>query len=204
MLIYQKKSSRKIVHYSGCRYLKTHMDDNWGTFDSLAEAHAAGYRLCKCCSPIARHYRLEQKQILQYCAEAGLSCYQTDGSVNVTTPYSRWKIITSGRKNLLFLYHQNTNPYWKDDGHISIIPGYHSQAIRKDSIVEYLKSIVEHDAYRQIHPAYIPKPPKAERAPAPKGSKRWHKEQRKATRLKRRSEIRNVMNLIDQLQAANY
>lgn len=204
MLLYQKKSSRKIVHYSGCRYLKEHMDDNRGTFNTIVEAHSAGYRLCKCCSPIAQHYREERKQILQFCAEAGLSCYQTDGSVKVATPRSQWKIITSGRKNLLFLYHRNTNPYWKDDGQVSIVPGYHSQAVRKNSIVDYLKYIIEHDAYRNRHPAYIAKPPKAERAPAPKGSKRWYKEQRKATRRKRSDEIRNVLNLIDQLQVVNY
>lgn len=202
MLMYQKKSSRKIVHYSGCRYLKEHTDDSWGTFESAEVAHAAGYRICKYCSPIAAHFRQESKQILQYCAEAGLSCYQTDGTVKVTTPYSRWEIITSGKKNGLFLYHQNTNPDWKDTGHLSIVPGYHSQAVRKDSILEYLKYIVSHDAYRRVNPTYIPKPPKEERPPAPKGSKRWYKEQRKAVHLKRRSDIRNVLNLIDQLQTA--
>lgn len=203
MLIYQKKSSRKIVHYSGCKYLNRSSSSAWGTFDTIEEAHAAGYRICKCCSPIARHFREERSQILQYCATEGLSCYQADGMVKVTTPYSQWKIITSGKKNQMFLYHKNTNPYWKDDGEISIVPGYHSQAVRKHSIADYLKFIIAHDTYRKAHPAYFPKQPKTAKPPAIKGTKRWHKEQNRASRLKRRNEIHNVLNLIDQLRAAN-
>lgn len=200
MLFYAEKSSRKIVHYSGCKYLTKRMTKSRGSFDSIEDAHLAGYRLCKCCSPIARHYQKERRQILNFCAAEGLSCYQSDGRIIVTTPMSRWQIITAGKKNTLFLYHKNTNSNWKD-ARQSMIPGYHSQAVRKDTICGYLAYISAHDAYRCAHPAYSPKPPRCERPPAKKGSKRWRKEQRRDAQHRKRSDIRNVLNLIDHLQS---
>ncbi|MEA4920011.1 MAG: hypothetical protein VB078_03710 [Clostridiaceae bacterium] len=203
MLFYMKKSSRKIVHYSGCKYLKGSMSTTMGAFQTIEEAHAAGYRVCRCCSPIAKRFQKECAQILKFCAHEGLSCYQSDGMIAISTPRSQWKIITVGKHNKIFLYHQNTNPYHRED-HASLVPGYHSQAIRKDSIIEYLLYIVEHDAFRLANPTHIPKPPKSARKGAPKGSKRWHKEQHKLTKLKRRNAIKNVVHLIDQLQAASH
>lgn len=203
MFYYLKKSSRKIIHYSGCRYFAKHTADGFGVFETLEAAHTAGYRLCKCCTPIAQRYHKEKKEIMTLCATEGLSCYQSDGRIHVQTPRSQWQIITAGKKNTLFLYHKNTDPK-RIDAIESILPGYHSQAVRKTSICDYLKFIVEHDTYRRFHPEFKPHLSKADRPAAQKGTKRWKKEQRRDARYKKRSAVSNVINLIDQLQAAAY
>ena len=200
VLFYLKKSKRNIIHHSGCRYFADHTAGNWGSFDTLEDALAAGYRQCKCCSPVGRQYQKERHQILRLCASEGLSCYQADGRIFVTTPTSNWIILACGKKNHLFLYHKNTQFHPKETQDC-LIPGYHSQAIRKKTICGYLEFIVSHDKFRYTNPLDLPKMPKCVPPAAQKGTKRWRKEQRNNSLRKRRWEIRNVLDLIDGLHS---
>ena len=75
-----------------------------------------------------------------------MSYWLEDGQLHVYTPRSKWRIIVNGRDNKIFLYHKNT--YSKYEKIPSIIPGYHSQAIRSKTIVGYLEYIIQHDIYR--------------------------------------------------------
>lgn len=60
-------------------------------------------------------------------------------------------MLVHGNDRKLWLYHKNT--YNKDDPiHPTIVPGYHSQAHRAKTILEYLEYTVRHDAYRRNHP----------------------------------------------------
>jgi hypothetical protein len=87
----------------------------------------------------------EQEAVNQFCQQNGVSCWHEDGQIHVQTPQSKWKIITSGKGNKLFLYHKNA--FHKEESIPSIIPGYHSQAARSKTIVGYLEYIVQHDTY---------------------------------------------------------
>ena len=107
----------------------------------------AGYRMCNCCSLVGMRLRKEQNAVNHFCQENGVSCWLEDGQLHVHTPKSKWRIIVNGKANKLFLYHKNT--YQKYEKIPSIVPGYHSQAIRSKTIVGYLEYIIQHDIYRR-------------------------------------------------------
>ena len=90
--------------------------------------------------------RKEQEIVNQFCQENGVSCWLYDGQLHILTPKSEWRIIVNGKANKLFLYHKNT--YEKYEKIPSIVPGFHSQAIRSTTIAGYLDYIVQHDAFR--------------------------------------------------------
>ena len=88
---------------------------------------------------------------------------------------------------------------------VSAIRGYHNQHIRFQSLLQYFTYITSHDAYRMHHPgapraALTKKPPK-QKEPPRKGTKRWHKEQTRRRAAERKRAIRNVLALIDSLDA---
>lgn len=197
MMFYSKKDNKKIVHFSNCHYVRKIKKDNLEKFNTIEEARNAGYRVCNCCAPIAGHVRKEKKAIEDFCRKEGLSFHMHDGVLIICSPRSKWKIITNGSKKKLFLYHKNENKYIKSK---SMITGYHSQAIRKDCIVEYLKYIIQHDEWRRYHPINLP----VSKISAPqKGTKRWRKQQTKEKRHDRKMQISNVLSMIESLQKSD-
>lgn len=101
------------------------------------------------------------------------------------------------------LYHKNTE--FRASDAASAIRGYHNQHIRFQSLLQYFTYITSHDAYRMHHPgapraALTKKPPK-QKEPPRKGTKRWHKEQTRRRAAERKRAIRNVLALIDSLDA---
>lgn len=207
MLFYSKTNDEKIVHWCGCHYVKHIKKVNRAVFETLEEAHKLGYRLCNCCAPIAKYYRKECKAIETFCQSEGLSCRLYDGTLKIQSPYSSWKIITSGQKHQLFLYHKNELKYIKK-GQNSICPGYHSQKTREETVIGYLKYIIAHDVWRRenplikpsVKPAVKQSPKSVAERPAPiKGTKRWRKKQEKAKRQERKRQIGLVFSLLEQL-----
>lgn len=207
MLLYSKAKEEKIVHFCGCHYVKHIKKSNRATFQTLKEAHKLGYRLCNCCAPIAKHYRKEYKEIETFCQSEGLSCRLYDGTLEIDSPYSSWKIITSGKKSKLFLYHKNELQYIKK-GQESICPGYHSQKTREETVIGYLKYIIVHDVWRRENPLVkpiekslvkYPLKPATQRLVPIKGTKRWRKEQKRAKRKERGRQIGLVFSLLEQL-----
>ena len=97
------------------------------------------------------------------------------------------------------MYHKNTKTLPSDEQ--SFVPGYHYKRVQYGSLMEYLEYIKEHDFYRNRHPEM--NKPKAKKAPAKKGTKRWHKEQAKLKSIERKRSIRNVLNIIDSFNS-NY
>ena len=59
MYYYSKRSRSKIVHQSTCQHIQNVSVEDAGSFENLEDAYAAGYRLCRHCSPIAKLYRKE-------------------------------------------------------------------------------------------------------------------------------------------------
>lgn len=173
-----------------------------GTFETLSEAFDAGYRPCRRCNPILRQYRKEQMAILDYCRENGMSFHLNDRYLSIISPISQWRVTVSPSGTTM-LYHKNTELRASDAA--SAIRGYHNQHICFRSLPEYFSYITSHDAYRMHHPeapraALTKKPPK-QKEPPRKGTKRWHKEQTRRRAAERRRAIRNVLELIDSLDA---
>ena len=101
------------------------------------------------------------------------------------------------------LYHKNTE--FRASDAASAIRGYHNQRISFKSLLQHFTYITSHDAFRMHHPeapraALAQKPPK-QKEPPRKGTKRWHKEQTRRRAAERRRAIRNVLELIDSLDA---
>lgn len=200
MVFYSRASRSKIVHLSNCRFVKKIRKSNRAYFETLEDAREAGFRLCNCCAPIAKHFRKESKSIEEFCRKEGLSVYLHDGVLIIRAPHhSKWKLITAGKNNKLFLYHKNTLPE-REGMPDSEIPGYHSQAVHKKTIIAYLQYIISHDAWRRNHPVALP----VAKRPAPqKGTKRWFAEQKKGKRRQLKMQIQNVLTLIDSVQAGD-
>ena len=67
MYYYSKRSRSKIVHQSTCQHIQNVSVEDVGSFENLEDAYAAGYRLCRHCSPIAKLYRKESDVLQGYC-----------------------------------------------------------------------------------------------------------------------------------------
>lgn len=146
MVFYSIKSNEKVFHLPHCKIVRRIRKENKRQFATPEEARAAGYRMCNCCSIAGIRLRKEQEAVNRFCQKNGISCWLDDGLLHVLTPQSEWRIIVSGKAHKLFLYHKNT--YEKNEKIPSIVPGFHSQAIRSTTIVGYLDYIIQHDAFR--------------------------------------------------------
>lgn len=168
------------------------MNGEWiESFRTREEAKDRNYHFCKYCSPMVKYYRAELLNIKNYASENGLIFDYYDNSISIRTPYSQWKIIVNGRKKDIFLYHKNI--YGKSFDN-SLVPGYHSQAVRRKSIVEYMKYIVKHDRYRLQNPSYHR--PLADESVKP-GTKRYKKLVKKQKKQERYDGIMRTLALID-------
>lgn len=145
MVFYSIKSNEKVFHLPHCNVNRRIRKEYKKQFFNEEEARIAGYRMCNCCSVVGARLKKEQEAVNQFCQQNGVACWHEDGQIHIQTPESKWKIITSGKGNKLFLYHKNA--FHKEDSIPSIVPGYHSQAARSKTIVGYLDYIVQHDAY---------------------------------------------------------
>lgn len=190
MFYYSTKSSKKILHVGNCHHIKAIKEENLAAISNAAQARNEGFRICKCCSPISKDYKENEKEICKYAYENGLRCYMSKGSMYVQTVHDKWLILASGENNYA-LHHKN-----KYDGENSdSVPGYHNQHFWGIGIMEMMKYISEHEWYRMIHPLHI----KHEKAPPRKGTKRWISQQRTQKKKERKKQIRNVLDLIDSL-----
>ena len=225
LLVYSIGSHRRIAHFPHCKIINRIAKENRRTFASLEEAQENGYRLCNCCPSVAQKYRKERKAVDAFCRENGLEISLKNGALHIRSRHDRWQIISNGQYNKLCLYHKNKGPR-RPEKIPSTIPGFHSQAYRAESILDYLRSIRRHDNYRDIHPCteweepetiqYKPSPLKQmlmekglisaeQSAPGPpiKGSKRYRKEQKIKKEEKRRVQLDRVFALIDKISATN-
>ncbi len=197
MYYYCKNSKKKIIHSFECFHVNNTEIDNIGCFDSLTEAYERGYRLCKHCSPLIKHYKREDNEIVDFCRKNGLSVHLGNQCISIVSIGSKWKIALD-KKNRIVLYHKNDFTTSKD--RLSQISGYHLQGdARRNSIVAYLQYIVDHDYYRMLNPVYIPEKKKKESPPPRKGTKRYKSNQRRIEKYERKKAIKNVLDLIESL-----
>ncbi len=214
------KSSGKTVHLPHCRFLRRIPEENVRSFESLNEAIKAGYRLCNCCPSIAYRIGKEKDGINSFCNEKKFKTELINGALHITSALDSWQIITYGSRNALFLYHKNTGKYSKGK---SVIPGYHLQKCRYDTIMEYLRYINSHDIYRREHPLHAGKPaadreiifesvinkykPAYTFPPSRRkirNSKKHIKEQTKKERMKRCEEAARAKAMLEELEASGF
>ena len=150
MYYYSKRSRSKIVHQSTCQHIQNVSVEDVGSFENLEDAYAAGYRLCRHCSPIAKLYRKESDVLQGYCQSHAASVFFKDRFIGISTPISDWRIIPSGKGNEVVLYHKNT----LGDKKTGPVPRYHLQWVSQNTISGYLEYISDHDLYRNMHPLY--------------------------------------------------
>lgn len=196
MYYYSKNSRSKIIHTEDCRYHLAIGEEHLGTFQTLAEAHAAGYRLCKVCNPLVGLFHAEEEALMEICRQQGLSISLRRNFISISTPRSSWRILADDNRNHTKLYHRNDfGP--KQSGSVA---GYHDQHVNYATLQEYLGYIIDHDYYRMIHPLYSAPQPK----PAPvKGTKRYRKAQAREKRKAKQAAVWNVLSIIDSLSAQN-
>ena len=151
-------------------------------------------------APIWKYYHQEEDAIMDICMENFITCFLQGKSLVIETPVSIWKIITNGQKKSMFLYHRNEMDSDVVDDPNALIPNYHSQSCRRNTIVEYLEYIIAHDFYREKNPVKYSAKNKPD---SQKGTKRHKKEMKKAKSRKKRYETKRVMDLIEQLGQEN-
>lgn len=155
---YRIDEPEKRFHAAGCPCCQERKTEEgrevWKPLQSVEEAKALGLQRCGQCSGIGKRFENDREQILDYCAKHGLTCELEDDQLKVASGCGNWKLLVHGNDRKLWLYHKNT--YNKDDPlHPTIVPGYHSQAYRAKTILEYLEYIVQHDAYRKNNPVKV-------------------------------------------------
>ena len=85
-------------------------------------------------APIWKYYHQEEDAIMNICMENFISCFLQGKALVIETPVSTWKIITNGQKKSMFLYHRNEMETDEIDNPNALIPNYHSQSCRRNTI----------------------------------------------------------------------
>lgn len=172
-LFYREGDPQKLYHDRACPCCKPFREGpgylQWKPLFGRADAAALGLTACDRCSPLGIRYGQARTQIESFCSQRGMQCVLRDGEIDVTTPIGGWRLVWKG-KDKIWLYHKNTHRSHLTES--EDIPGYHSQAIHKKTIMEYLEYIVQHDLYRKNSP--LPETGSVPAAKPPKPTHRGH------------------------------
>lgn len=196
MFVASKKGSAKILHNQQCFYGERIQRKDRLLFYTLEEGERAGYHSCKYCSAIGRYYRKEKTKIKQFCEENKMLLQHRNTEIHVQMPLSQWKIVWDGKKGHIFLYHKNIFRRFMEEK--EEVPGYHRQPVTKTSIYGYLKYIVLHDKWIFHHGNGEENKPKESYHGIRR--KKYIIQVRRMKKKERRSSIRRVYNLLEQLE----
>ena len=194
MYYYNKKSSRKIIHTKECFRINNKDINDIGWFETLDEAYAKGYRLCRNCSILKKALKNQCDEIKEFTRKKRMEFFVHDKFIAISSPYGEWKLVPSRQGGHIVLYHLNE---FKNEKKSSRVPGFHKQHTFFDDIMGYLRYIEDHDFYRMVNPLYI-KPNKPKKTP-PKGSRAYKNMQKKAAYIANKRAIANVLNIIESL-----
>ena len=198
MFYYNKNSCYKIFHTKECDCIKYSNEDDIRKFPNWVIASSKGYQLCEKCNLLLKKYILEKESVLRFCQQYGFSFEYTETAITIKTSMSKWKIALNNTGMRLDLYHRNK---FKDENS-SFIPEFHFQNSNCDTIMGYLDYIYWHDIYRRYHPLKKSSIyPKLNSPPPKKGTKRYHKNERRIKRNARKKSIANVLSLIKSLES---
>lgn len=194
MFIGTSSHGEKIFHDSQCDYVQRIKEKNQVYFYSAEEAREKGWRMCNCCSYMGKHFHKEQNEIGELQRKHGLDVQLYDGAVYIETSIAPWKIIVTGKNHRMLLYHGNHEHYNEcERRNGKLIYHYHFQGdISKNTIIEYMEYLVEHDRWRAKTPydyKLLPRHTKKQRA-------YYDKQKQKA----KKKAICRVYNLIEKMQ----
>ena len=63
MVYYRKLGNEKIIHVGWCTHVRRMEKGSVGKFRTVAEAEAKGYRVCLCCEPEMRKYKMLPQRV---------------------------------------------------------------------------------------------------------------------------------------------
>lgn len=131
-----------IIHKNTCSYSKRTLENNSLYVSSVCDELSNGHRFCKCCckNNIIENFTelMEENSIVYQLSD--------DGSTEIETPVSKWKIVYYGDKPVL--YHKND--YYVQST-VSKIEGYHFQTNKLKNVHSIINYIICHDDYRKAH-----------------------------------------------------
>lgn len=154
-----------------------------------------GYTLCRCCSYLGQDYRKDKLKIEKFVKDNHMKVWFEKNEFHIETSIAAWKVVDPGNRDYFLLYHSNDEVYrWLKREQGKILHHYHFQGdVRKDSILEYMEYIKKHDEWRtgQLN----------EYKTLPRTSKRQKKEYQTAKNKSKGKQVRNVLNLLEKIQA---
>lgn len=152
-LFYRVDDPQRLYHDRACPCCKARYEEEerrkWEPLLRKEDAQALMLTACDRCSPLGIRYAQAKKEIDRFCCQRGMQLALCGDEINVTTEIGAWKLIWLG-KGKIWLYHKNSRKSRPTEH--EEIPGYHSQAIHKKTILEYLEYIIQHDLYRKNAP----------------------------------------------------
>ena len=190
-LVYSKTSHRKTIHCIGCGRMLRVTAEKKAFFPDMRSARQAGYHPCSCCSPVRKFYRKDETKLMNYSRPHGISISYHDDAVHVQSRFDFWRIIYDDGNKTLILLHRNTRAS-DPKGLNSPVPGYHVQKCEATSMRGILRSIADHDTYRENQ----------DKRENEKAKKLNSKEARKVKKKQRKRKIRRTLFLIDALKAS--
>ena len=147
MVFYSVNSKDRVFHLTDCVVNRRIKRENRRQFDTPEVAREAGLRMCNLCAPMGRKLKKELPEIEQFSNNHGIEYQLWDNVLHITSRCGEWAIIMVGKRKIIFLYHKNSRR--TKSSRSSVVPGYHSQAVRADTILGYMQYIAAHDAYRE-------------------------------------------------------
>ncbi len=147
MYVSSIKSAEKMIHNEGCRFAKMIAAHNRKQFSTVEEACLAGRCFCIHCSPIMKQIPSEMVALQPICEANRISILfePADGTLEIVTPKSSWKLAADDNSDRLLLFHKNTAKY---DNGSSPYAGYHFQGLSYKTIFRHIQYIINHDAYQ--------------------------------------------------------
>ena len=186
-LIYSLSSHRKTVHRSDCFIIQKMVEDKIVYFSDMRNARLAGYHPCFYCSPIRKMYRKEENKLKNYARPHELVVEYHDDTVYVQSRFDFWRVIYDDVTQKLLLMHKNTKAT-KLQSSPSLLPGFHEQKCEATTLRGTLRTIAEHDVYRErqnMKESLLKQKPK---------------EAKKIRKKEHKREIRRTISLIDELK----
>ena len=148
MFIVSRKSADKMFHDQNCRYALMISPHNRVYYHTMAEAFSDGKIACSYCAALMKMILKEIDDLRGICEENGIGIVfnHEDGTLEIQTEKSEWKLAPYGSKHRLRLYHKNKIEV---PGEATPYEGYHLQKAWGKTIRDYLEYIVNHEYYKQ-------------------------------------------------------
>lgn len=195
-VLYSKNVKVKVIHKSGCPYLKRMHSNNIGSIEIGEALRSPKYCECKYCGGIKGYSRIFKKRPNRHKYEKRMSCHWDDetNALYIFTEVGVWKLVFDRKIHKFILYHQN-HSWWNPNRPVKkqFHTAFHRQGdvapnSQFDRIVDY---IYAHDKNRKIELEDYRK--------LPQKTKQQKKFYKAAKRRARKRERKQMDRLFDQI-----